>query len=180
MLLPLQATLPDRKAGLKSIRTDIIWTDFLWQSSENINNMQIELQTKMKKVLKILIGAAWIDGIIQPEERQYLRRIARDFDLIEDPEIKPLLYELKPVQPAECYQWLEDYLGNNHSSDDYLELLEKISGLIYSDGYVDTREAKLMEKVQLLDPAKESDRSIFDKLLRKIQKLYQKAIELHV
>ena len=31
----------------------------------------------MKQILKILIGAAWIDGVVQPEERNYLRRIAK-------------------------------------------------------------------------------------------------------
>jgi len=135
---------------------------------------------KMKEILKILIGAAWIDGVIQPEERKYLRRVAEDFNLGDDPEIKPLLSELKPIQPVECYQWLEDYLGENHSFEDYLELLEKISGLIYSDGYVDIRETKLIEKIQNLDPNQESSKSIFDKLLRKIQKLYRAAVEQQV
>ncbi len=135
---------------------------------------------KMKQLLKILIGAAWIDGIIQPEEREYLHRVAKDFQLADDPEIKPLLSELRPVEPVECYQWLEDYLGENHSSADYLELLEKISGLIYSDGYVDVREAKLIEKVQHLDPTKNARHSILDRLLKKIQKLYRAAIEQHV
>ncbi len=142
--------------------------------------MAIDYSRKMKQILKILIGAAWIDGVIQPEERKYLHRLATDFHLANDPEIKPLLLELKPVTPQECYQWLEDYLGDNHSSEDYLELLEKISGLIYSDGFVDIREAKLIETVQMLEPITESNRSIFDKLLRKIQKLYKKAIQQHV
>ena len=131
----------------------------------------------MKQILKILIGAAWIDGVVQPEERQYLRRIAKDYQLEEDPEIKPLLSELKEVKPAECYQWLQDYFGDNPTEEDYQELLEKTSGLIYSDGDVDIREVKLIEKLQLLDPANESKSSVFDKLLRKIQKFYQQAIE---
>ncbi len=142
--------------------------------------MRIYQNKKMKKILKILIGAAWIDGVIQPEERKYLRRVAQDFDLADDPEIQPLLSELKPIQPVECYQWLEDYLGENHSFEDYLELLEKISGLIYSDGSVDIRETKLIEKIQNLDPNQESNKSIFDKLLRRIQKLYRAAVEQQV
>lgn len=136
--------------------------------------------TKMKKILKILIGAAWIDGVIQPEERKYLRRIAEEFQLADDPEIKPLLQELRPIEAIECYQWLEDYLGSNHSVADYQELLEKISGLIYSDGFVDVREAKLMEKVQNFDPMIVSRQSIFDRLLLKIQKIYRAAIEQQV
>ncbi len=33
--------------------------------------------SNVKNLVKILIGAAWIDGKIQPEERQYLREIAQ-------------------------------------------------------------------------------------------------------
>ncbi len=135
---------------------------------------------KMKQVLKILIAAAWIDGVIQPEERVYLRRMAKDFQLADDPEIKPLLSELRPIQPVECYQWLDEYFGENHSPEDYLELLEKISGLIYSDGYVDVREAKLIEAIQNCNNNLDCRNSIFDKMLRKIQKLYRAAIEQKV
>ncbi len=142
--------------------------------------MQIELTHKMKQILKILIGAAWIDGVIQPEERKYLHRIAKDYQLSDDPEIQPLLSELKVVKPEECYQWLQDYLGENPTQEDYQELLEKTSGLIYSDGDVDIREVKLIEKLQLLDPANEPELSVFDKALRKIQKLYRQAVEQQI
>ena len=158
----------------------MIWTAFLWLSYKKIEEMRLHREQKMKAILKILIGAAWIDGVVQPQERQYLRHIAQEFKLAEDPEIKPLLSELRPIQPTECYELLEDYLGDNHSSEDYLELLEKISGLIYSDGYLDVREAKLIEKVQNFDPAVQSNKTIFNKLLRKIQKLYRQAVEQHV
>jgi hypothetical protein len=136
---------------------------------------------KMKQIIKILIAAAWIDGVIQPEERSYLRRVAQDFQLADDPEIKPLLSELRPVQAVECYQWLEEYFGENHTADDYQQLLEKISGLIYSDGFVDVREAKLVEAIQSCDPANPDCRnSTWDRILRKIQKLYKAAIEQQV
>ena len=136
---------------------------------------------KMKQILKILIAAAWIDGVIQPEERAYLRRVASDFGLSEDPEIKPLLSELRPVKAEECYQWLEEYFGENHTAEDYRELLEKISALVYSDGYVDIREAKLIEAIQSCDPANPNCKnSILDRMLRKIRKIYKAAIEQQV
>ncbi|MFN5513370.1 MAG: TerB family tellurite resistance protein, partial [Cyanobacteriota bacterium] len=65
------------------------------------------------QLLKILIGAAWIDGVIQPEERQYLQKIAADAHLEEEPEIQVLLSELKPVSAGDCYQWLQDYCGGH-------------------------------------------------------------------
>ena len=136
---------------------------------------------KMKQILKILIAAAWIDGVIQPQERAYLRRVARDFQLADDPEIKPLLSELRPVKADECYQWLEEYFGENHTAEDYQELLEKISALVYSDGYVDVREAKLIEAIQSCDPANPNCKnSVFDRILRKIRKIYRSAIEQQV
>lgn len=135
----------------------------------------MEKSTKTKQLLKILIGAAWIDGIIQVQEREYLRQMAEENGIADDPEIKSLLSEIKSVQAAECYQWLEDYLGDNPSEKDYQNLLEAISALIYSDGDVDIQEAKLLTKLQLLDPA-ESSRTAFDKLLKVIQKLYRKGI----
>lgn len=131
---------------------------------------------KNKQLLKILIGAAWIDGVIQVEEREYLRRMAANQGLSEDKEIKTLLSELKPVQPTECYQWLEDYLGDNPKITDYQQLLESLSGLIYSDGDVQMQEAQLLTKLQLLDPAQDSGKSAFDKMLKTIQKLYRKGL----
>ncbi|MDJ0658409.1 MAG: TerB family tellurite resistance protein [Crocosphaera sp.] len=134
-------------------------------------------QNKNQQLLKILIGAAWIDGIIQVEERDYLKRMAARHGLSEEGDLKDLLSELKPVQPNQCYQWLEEYLGDNPSTNDYQELLETLSALIYSDGDVQMQEAQLLTKLQLLDPAQDSPKSAFDKILKTIQKLYKKAID---
>jgi uncharacterized tellurite resistance protein B-like protein len=136
----------------------------------------IDKNTNAKQLLKILVGAAWIDGVIQPEERKYLHKMASDRNLAEDAEIRSLLSEIKPVQPAQCYQWLQDYLGKNPSQEDYQGLLEAISALIYSDGDIQMQEANLLGKIQLLDPAVESRQSTFDKMLKHIQRLYRHAI----
>ena len=101
-----------------------------------------------KKLLKILIAAAWIDGRIQPEERQYLQQIAKEKDIATDPEIKPWLYELVPVKPEECYEWVKEYLGNSPSTEQCQNLIQEIGGLIYSDGEVAIEEAKLLSKIQ--------------------------------
>jgi uncharacterized tellurite resistance protein B-like protein len=131
---------------------------------------------KTKQLLKILIGVAWIDGIIQTEERDYLHKVAQDKGLAEEPDIKPLLSELKPIQATQCYQWVEEYLGDNASEEDYQDLLESLSALIYSDGEVQTQEAQLLSKLQLMDPAQGPSKSRFDKLLRPIQRLYRQAV----
>jgi uncharacterized tellurite resistance protein B-like protein len=133
--------------------------------------------SSIKQLVKILIGAAWIDGRIQPEEREYLHRVAKQSGVAEDPEIQPLLYELKPVSPQECYGWVQEYLGSRPTPDDYQRLIEAISALIYSDGEVATEEAKLLTRLQLLDPAIAPQKGGYNSVLKTIQKLYQRWIE---
>ncbi|MBE9006158.1 TerB family tellurite resistance protein [Fortiea sp. LEGE XX443] len=134
--------------------------------------------SNVKNLVKILIGAAWIDGIIQPEERQYLREIAQAKGLATDPEIKPWLYELVPVQPKECYAWVKEYLGDRPSLEDCENLIEAISGLIYSDGEVAIEEARLLTKLQELAELDDSVQPVHNALLKKIQKLYRRWVEV--
>ena len=132
----------------------------------------------VKNLVKILIGAAWIDGKIQPEERQYLREIAQAKGLATDPEIKPWLYELVPVRPQECYAWVEEYLGDRPSLEDCEHLIEAISGLIYSDGEVAVEEARLLTKLQNLAKLNESTQPAYTGLLKQIQKLYRRWVDV--
>ena len=132
--------------------------------------------SKTKQLIKILIGAAWIDGTIQPAERTYLHNMVNEKNLGDDPEIKALLSEARPIQATECYQLLEEYLGNNPSETDYQNLLEAISALIYSDGEVEIEEAKLLTRLQSNAPTNGNSTTIFNKLLKGIQTIYRKAI----
>ena len=129
------------------------------------------------KLVKILIGSAWLDGKIQPEERTYLNRVAQEKGVAQDPEISPLLQDLRQIETAECYQWVQEYLGNSPSTADYQNLLEAISGLIYSDSDVDTEEAKLLTQLQLLDPANHEPQPAHNAVMKEIQKLYRRWVE---
>lgn len=133
--------------------------------------------SSVKQLVKILIGAAWIDGKIQPEERDYLQRVAKEKGVADDPEIQPLLYELRAVLPDECYTWVKEYLGDRPDPEDYQHLIEALSALIYSDGEVATEEARLLTRLQLLDPAMALSKSSNNNILKAIQKLYRRWID---
>lgn len=133
--------------------------------------------TNVKTLVKILIGAAWIDGKIQPEEREYLHRVAKEKGLTNDPELRPWLYEFRSVQPQECYQWLAEYLGTSPTSEDCQNLIEALSALIYSDGNVANEEAKLLMRIQELELAKESPQPVDLTVLQAIQKLYHRWVK---
>lgn len=132
-----------------------------------------EQRSTNKQLLKILIGAAWIDGVMQSEERAYLNEMATGQGVADDPEIQSLLAQTEPVKPAACYGWLENYLGAHPQPEDYNRLLEAMSALIYSDSDVDTEEAKLLSQLQSFSTANESPNSVFNRLLKRIQKLYR-------
>lgn len=134
----------------------------------------VENNASVKKLVKILIGAAWVDGVIQPEEREYLHKVAEEKNVATDPEIQPLLNELKTVQPTECYEWIREYLGDHPGTEAYQELLEAISGLIYRDGEVATEEARLLTKLQSLDTADNSPQGAYSSALKGIQTLYRR------
>ena len=131
----------------------------------------------VKNLVKILIGSAWLDGKIQAEERKYLHQIAQEKNVADDPEIRPFLYELKTVQPSQCYEWVKEYLGDRPTTEDCQNLIEAISGLIYSDGEVAIEEAKLLTKLQSFKPENDSTSSGHTTALKKIQKLYRRWVE---
>lgn len=128
----------------------------------------------VKNLIKILIGTAWIDGKIQPEEREYLHRIAKEKGVDQEPDIYPFLNELKAVSRSECYAWLRDYLGDHPTPEACQQLLEAISGLIYSDGSVDSEEAKLLHKLQMIDPTHDNPEHTSHALITAIRNLYQR------
>jgi uncharacterized membrane protein YebE (DUF533 family) len=130
----------------------------------------------VKNLVKILIGAAWLDGRIQPEERQYLLKIAGEKGVAEEPDIKPLLHELVSVSPNDCYLWIKDYLGDNPSNEESQNLIQAISGLIYSDGDVAIEEARMLNKLEQLSHENESGHTAINTILKHIQKLYRAAI----
>jgi uncharacterized membrane protein YebE (DUF533 family) len=125
-------------------------------------------------LVKILIGTAWIDGKIQPEEREYLKRVAAEKGVENEAEIQPLLQEFIPVSPNQCYEWVRQYLGDRPSSEECQQLLEAISGLIYSDGTVDTEEAKLLTELQSFDSNHEGGEVSRSSVMTAIRNLYQR------
>ena len=126
-------------------------------------------------LVKILIGVAWLDGEIQPEERAYLSKVAQTHYLT-DPAIAALLST--PISQKECEDWIETYLGDNlfldksnHHQD---RLLEAISGMIYSDGDVATAEAQILMSFQ---PAETPSNRDTPAVITKLRQLYQNWVE---
>ena len=131
---------------------------------------------KNKQLFKILCSAAWIDGEIQTEERQYLHKMAEQNNLGADPEIRALLSEAVQSKPDDCYRLVEQYVGDQATEAEYQELVNAVSKLVYSDSVIDTEEAKLLHRIQSLETEVKNAKSPFQRALKSIQKLYKGAI----
>ena len=131
-------------------------------------------QNNSQDLFKILVAVAWIDGEIQSEEKDFLRKIAAEQNLEFS---EALLTNHQATSSEECYNLLRQYLGSHPNSEDYYNLLSAVSTLIYSDNDIATEEASLLTQIQSLDPQNSASNSTFDKLIGKIQKLYQKGVK---
>ncbi|BAW96109.1 hypothetical protein NIES970_10320 [[Synechococcus] sp. NIES-970] len=136
----------------------------------------MQITDKDKQLFKILCSAAWIDGEIQPEERQYLHQIAAQKNLTQDPDIRALLCEVVPMKPEACYQLLEEYIEDHTDAAEYQELLDAVSHMVYSDSQIETAEAKLLHRIQSLDPGQPQAHPLLNRVMKSIQKLYKGAI----
>lgn len=130
------------------------------------------------QLFKIVVGVAWIDGKVQPEEQAYLTRLAYQRGIEAHPEIYPLLNSLKKVDKAECYQWISDYLGANPKPEKLNHLIEEISGLIYSDGEMDSAEAEVLNNIQTMTSEVNLPKSLNSRIAQKIQRYYQQLVAL--
>ena len=131
----------------------------------------------MNNLVKILIGVAWLDGKIQPEERRYIHQLAEEKGVTADPEIQLLLNESRAVQPTECYEWVSQYLGESPTSTDCHNLLEAVSGLVYSDDEVEVEEANLLTRLESLNPTNGSPELGHNAVIKEIKKLYRRWVE---
>jgi uncharacterized tellurite resistance protein B-like protein len=133
--------------------------------------------TNARKLLKILIGVAWIDGQVQDAERDHILQIAQEQGLADDPVINDLLNNMGDVavRLTDCQRWMHDYLGSPPSAENYQQLLEDLSNIIYSDNDVATAEAQLLMNYQQLDPQLQpANLSVSQTILAKLRTVYQK------
>ena len=140
------------------------------------NHMVHSASNNEQLLFKILVAAAWIDGNFQTEEQAYLQKLAGEKNLSQDSEIKTLLSAQEPIDSQQCYQWLEEYLGNRPTSETYQNLLAEIAGLVYVDGDIAEEEAQLLTQLQNFDPNTSHTTSIFRPILKAIRKLYRRSI----
>jgi hypothetical protein len=103
----------------------------------------MDAEHQHKLMLKILIGSAWVDRHLEPEEVAYLGKVLTRFHLDRDTELQALLNT--PVLLPQTEQWLVAYLQDTPDSE-RLKLLAAIGNLLMSDHVVSSVEHDLLDE----------------------------------
>jgi hypothetical protein len=103
----------------------------------------MDLAHQHKLMLKILIGSAWIDRHLEPEEAAYLGNVLTRFELERDSELQSLLKA--SVSSEQTERWLVAYLKDTPDSE-RLKLLAAVGNLLISDRVVSAVEHDLLDE----------------------------------
>ncbi|MEN9205124.1 MAG: hypothetical protein Q6J68_03055 [Thermostichales cyanobacterium SZTDM-1c_bins_54] len=101
---------------------------------------------KALATLKVLLGAAWADGSLQPEELPILKRAVQQLGLKDYPQLRQLIQT--PMSGEDYRQAFREYLAFYPSQEERQTLLELVSELIYVDDQISPEESTILEQLR--------------------------------
>ena len=101
---------------------------------------------KELKALKVVLGAAWADGVLQPEELGPIHQIVDELGLGAHPEVRVLLET--PVPALTYRRYLQDFLATHETVEERQNLLELLTRVIYADNEVSIEEGYILGELQ--------------------------------
>lgn len=141
----------------------------------------MEIAQHQRLMLNILIGSAWIDQHLVPEEVAYLRKVLSRLHLEHDAQLDALL--TTPVDPKQTERWLITYLQDSPDSE-RLKLLAAIGNLLISDNEVSDVEHDLLDEFHDLmasipapvEPSPVSGEDWAPKILQQVGQFFRRII----
>jgi hypothetical protein len=88
-----------------------------------------------------------------------------------------LINGIKSISSEDCFRWVAEYLGKTPAPEHCQQLLEEISGLIYSDSEVDSKEAELLMQFHEPASANQTGPALYASVMNAVQKVYQKWVK---
>ncbi|WP_269541217.1 TerB family tellurite resistance protein [Cerasicoccus fimbriatus] len=121
-------------------------------------------------VAKVLIAAAWVDGVVQPEEDRFLRDFITRMPGIDDDaweQLTPLLE--RPIYEAERIRMLRDMRLLIADQKDRRFAIQAINQLFISDGEIaPEEEAAVQQMVSIING---DETAVYQEMLKMIQRL---------
>ncbi len=127
---------------------------------------------QQKLLLKIVIGAAWVDRHLEPEEIDYFKQLLTQYDFHLDSELQELLQRPVPVEVTslEIVQYLK-----NSTDTERLKLLSAIANMFMADENVSEIEHEVLDEYYELmaniPPIPEASPTLVETVGRFVKKL---------
>ena len=125
-----------------------------------------------KLLLKIVIGAAWIDRHLAAEEVEYLQKLLEQYQLHLDFELQQLLQT--PIPFSQTENWIVEYLEDT-TDKERLRLLSAIANMVMADENVSEIEHELLDEyyelMARIPPHPEATPNLVQTVGRFVQKL---------
>ena len=132
-----------------------------------MNSLQQE-----KLLVKIVIGAAWVDRHLEAEEIEYFQQLLEQYHLHIDDELQQLLKFPVPLKQTEL--WIVRYLKNSTNTEREA-LLKAIVNMLMADLCVSEIERELLDEYReymlAIPPHTEVKPTKIETVIRFIQKL---------
>lgn len=98
-------------------------------------------------LLKIVIGAAWVDGHLETQEVEYLEKLLHKYNLSHDSELLLLLSQPVAIEATE--NWIISYLASSTDTE-RMRLLSAIADILIADRTVSEIEHELLDEYHAL------------------------------
>jgi len=121
-------------------------------------------------IAKVLIAAAWVDGVVQPEEERFLRDFIGRMPGIDEftwQDLLPLIE--RPIYEAERIRMLRDLRNLIVDQKDRRFAIQAINQLFISDGEIAPEEEEAVKQIVSIINGDET--AVYQEMLKMIQKL---------
>lgn len=125
-------------------------------------------------ILQILIGSAWADQQLEPQEVDYLQTLLTRYHLSHDEELQALLKT--PVSAQQTESWIVAYL-KNAEEEERMILLAKIGKLLISDEQVSESEHDLLDRYYELMARTPNNADAIPNLIKTVGKFVRDSIK---
>ena len=103
----------------------------------------MDVENRHRLILKILIGAAWADRQLEPQEVEYIKTILQRYQLTDDVELLELLGT--PIPPEQTDLWILTYLQDS-TEEERMKLLAQMGEVLIADNIVSDLEHELLDE----------------------------------
>ena len=103
-------------------------------------------EEKALATLRVLLGAAWADGMLQPEELPIVKTAVNQLGLSGYPRLREMIQT--PMSGEDYQQAFRDFLAFYPTPEERQILFDLVSEVVYADDQISPEESTILEQLR--------------------------------